>query len=145
MNDIGEFTLMVALATALYGTVAYVMAARGNRIDLYLSADKVPIITWVCVMISSIALWKAFFTNDFSLQYVYAYSNIELDYFYKFSSFWGGQGVASVLDSYFNKLHDRCSHSKSLKEFDSCALCDGGYSCNYMLFPFSSKFFHQSI
>ena len=91
MNDIGEFALMVALATSIYGTVAYVMAARGNRIDLYLSADKVPFITWGCVMISSIALWKAFFTNDFSLQYVYAYSNIELDYFYKFSSFWGGQ------------------------------------------------------
>ena len=91
MNDIGEFALMVALATSLYGTVAYVMAARGNRIDLYLSADKVPLITWACVMISSIALWKAFFTNDFSLQYVWAYSNIELDYFYKFSSFWGGQ------------------------------------------------------
>ena len=91
MNDIGEFALMVALATSLYGMVAYVMAARGNRIDLYLSADKTPVITWVCVMISSIALWKAFFTNDFSLQYVWAYSNIELDYFYKFSSFWGGQ------------------------------------------------------
>ena len=91
MNDIGEFTLMVALATSIYGTVAYVMAARGNRIDLYLSADKIPVITWGCVMISSIALWKAFFTNDFSLQYVWAYSNIELDYFYKFSSFWGGQ------------------------------------------------------
>jgi len=91
MNDIGEFTLMVALATSLYGTVAYVMAARGNRIDLYLSADKIPLITWGCVVISSIALWKAFFTNDFSLQYVWAYSNIELDYFYKFSSFWGGQ------------------------------------------------------
>ena len=91
MNDIGEFALMVALVTSLYGTVAYVMAARGNRIDLYLSADKVPLITWACVMISSIALWKAFFTNDFSLQYVWAYSNIELDYFYKFSSFWGGQ------------------------------------------------------
>ncbi len=91
MNDIGEFTLMVALATSLYGAVAYVMSARGNRIDLYLSADKIPLITWACVMISSIALWKALFANDFSLQYVYAYSNIELDYFYKFSSFWGGQ------------------------------------------------------
>ncbi len=61
MNDVGEFTLMVALATSLYGIVVYVMAARGNRIDLYLSADKVPLITWACVMISSIALWKAFF------------------------------------------------------------------------------------
>jgi cytochrome c-type biogenesis protein CcmF len=91
MNDIGEFTLMVALATSIYGTVAYVMAARGNRMDLYRSAGKVPVITWACVMVSSIALWNAHFTNDFSLQYVWAYSNIELDYFYKFSSFWGGQ------------------------------------------------------
>ena len=118
MNDIGEFTLMVALATSLYGTVAYVMAARGNRIDIYLSADKVPLITWACVMISSIALWKAFFTNDFSLQYVYAYSNIELDYFYKFSSFWGGQKGsllfwALILTSYMIVVHFQ-NRSKNL-------------------------------
>ena len=118
MNDIGEFTLMVALATSLYGAVAYVMAARGNRIDLYLSADKAPLITWACVMISSIALWKAFFTNDFSLQYVYAYSNIELDYFYKFSSFWGGQKGsllfwALVLTTYMVVVHFQ-NRSKSL-------------------------------
>jgi len=91
MNDIGEFTLLLALATALYGCVAYVMSARGNRIDLYLSADKTPIIVWACVVISSICLWRAFLTDDFSLQYVWAYSNRELDTFYKISSFWGGQ------------------------------------------------------
>ena len=118
MNDIGEFTLMIALATSLYGTVAYVMAARGNRIDLYLSADKAPLITWACIVISSIALWKAFFTNDFSLQYVYAYSNIELDYFYKFSSFWGGQKGsllfwALILTSYMMVVHIQ-NRSKNL-------------------------------
>jgi len=110
MNDIGEFTLMVALATSLYGTVAYVMAARGNRMDLYRSAGKAPVITWACVMVSSIALWNALFTNDFSLQYVWAYSNIELDYFYKFSSFWGGQKGsllfwALILTSYMTAVY----------------------------------------
>ena len=50
MNDIGEFTLLIALATAIYGCVAYIMAARGNRIDLYLSADKTPLIVWGCIM-----------------------------------------------------------------------------------------------
>ena len=91
MNDIGEFALLLALATALYGVVSYIMAFRSNRVDLFLSADKTPIIVWACVMVSSIALWRAFMADDFSLQYVAAYSNIELDFFYKFSSFWGGQ------------------------------------------------------
>jgi len=91
MNDLGEFALMVAFATALYGVVGYVMAVRGNRVDLYLSADKTPVIVWGCVVISSIALWYAFMTNDFSVEYVWAYSNRDLDVFYKFSSFWGGQ------------------------------------------------------
>ncbi len=91
MNDIGEFALLLALATALYGVVSYVMAFRSNRVDVYMSADKTPIIVWACIMVSSVALWKAFLTNDFSLQYVAAYSNIDLDFFYKFSSFWGGQ------------------------------------------------------
>jgi cytochrome c-type biogenesis protein CcmF len=91
MNEIGEFALLLALATALYGVVSYVMAFRSNRVDVFLSADKTPIIVWACVMVSSIVLWRAFMINDFSLQYVASYSNIELDPFYKFSSFWGGQ------------------------------------------------------
>jgi cytochrome c-type biogenesis protein CcmF len=91
MNDIGEFSLLVALATALYGCVSYIMAINGNRIDLYLSADKTPVIVFGCVFIASAALLKGFLTDDFSLQYVWAYSNRELDTFYKVSSFWGGQ------------------------------------------------------
>ena len=91
MNDLGEFSLMLALATALYGVVGYVMAIRSNRLDLYFSADRTPFIVWACVMVASIALWKAFLTDDFSLQYVWAYSNRDLDVFYKFAGFWGGQ------------------------------------------------------
>ncbi|MGP0629064.1 heme lyase CcmF/NrfE family subunit [Nitrospina sp. 32_T5] len=91
MNELGEFALMVALATALYGVVGYVMAFRNNRVDLYMSADKTPLIVWSCVAVASGSLWYAFLTNDFSVEYVWAYSNRELDIFYKFSSFWGGQ------------------------------------------------------
>ncbi len=110
MNDIGEFALLLALATALYGVVSYVMAFRSNRVDVYLSADKTPIIVWACVMVASIALWRAFFANDFSLEYVAAYSNIELDFFYKFSSFWGGQKGsllfwALILTTYMMVVH----------------------------------------
>ncbi len=91
MNDLGEFALLLALATSVYGVVGYVMAMRGNRIDLYLSADKTPFIVWGCVLVASICLWRAFFQDDFSLQYVWAYSNKDLDIFYKVASFWGGQ------------------------------------------------------
>ena len=110
MNDIGEFTLLIALATALYGCVSYVMAVRGNRIDLYLSADKTPVIVWVCVVISSAMLWRGFITNDFSLQYVWAYSNKELDTFYKLASFWGGQKGSLlfwtlILTTYMNVVY----------------------------------------
>lgn len=91
MNELGEFALRLALATSLYGVVSYVMAARRNRVDLYMSADKTPIIVWLSVAMASVALWRAFLTDDFSLQYVWAYSNRDLDVFYKISSFWGGQ------------------------------------------------------
>lgn len=91
MNEVGEFSLRLALATSIYGVVSYVMAARRNREDMYMSADKTPVIVWLSVVLSSIALWRAFLTNDFSLQYVAAYSNRDLDVFYKISSFWGGQ------------------------------------------------------
>lgn len=91
MNNIGEFSLLLALATAIYGVVGYVMAAKGNRVDIYLSAEKTPVIVWFCVTIASIALWKAFLTDDFSLEFVWAYSNKQQETFYKISSFWGGQ------------------------------------------------------
>jgi cytochrome c-type biogenesis protein CcmF len=91
MNEIGEFSLRLALATAIYGVVSYIMAARRNRVDLYMSANKTPILVWVCILVSSAALWRAFLTDDFSLQYVWAYSSRDLDNFYKISSFWGGQ------------------------------------------------------
>jgi cytochrome c-type biogenesis protein CcmF len=91
MNDIGEFALLLALATAIYGLISYVMAVKGNRVDLYFSADKTPVIVFGCVFVSSAVLLRAFMINDFSLQYVWAYSNIELETFYKISSFWGGQ------------------------------------------------------
>ena len=137
MNDIGEFTLLVALATAIYGCVAYVMAARGNRIDLYLSADKTPLIVWGCVMISSICLWRAFLVNDFSLQYVWAYSNIELDTFYKIASFWGGQkGFTFVLDATSHHLHSGGSLSEPQKKSSGCSLCDGRVADNNYFFSF---------
>ena len=44
MNNIGEFALLLALATAIYGVVSYVMAVKGNRVDLYFSADNTAII-----------------------------------------------------------------------------------------------------
>ena len=91
MNDIGEFALLLALATAVYGLVSYLMAVKGNRVDLYFSADKTPVLVFGCVLVSSAVLMRAFMINDFSLQYVWAYSNIELETFYKISSFWGGQ------------------------------------------------------
>jgi cytochrome c-type biogenesis protein CcmF len=91
MNEIGEFALMIALATSLYGCVTYVMAARGNRVDLYLSAEKIPFILCACVIVASAALLRGLLMDDFSLQYVWAYSNRDLDTFYKISSFWGGQ------------------------------------------------------
>ena len=91
MNEIGEFALAMALATTCYGLVSYYMSVKGNRIDLYLSADKTPIIVWAFVTIASVALLRAFFINDFSVEYVWAYSSRELDLFYKISSFWGGQ------------------------------------------------------
>ncbi len=91
MNALGEFALQLGLATSIYGIVCYLMAARGNRIDLYLSADKTPLVVWACVMMASIALWKAFLTDDFSVEYVWAYSNSQQNVFYKLASFWGGQ------------------------------------------------------
>ncbi len=110
MNDLGEFALQLAFATTLYGCVCYIMAARGNRIDLYLSADKTPLLVWGFVMVASICLWKAFLTNDFSVEYVWAYSNTQQNFFYKFASFWGGQKGSLlfwtlILTSYMAVVH----------------------------------------
>ena len=46
---------------------------------------------------ASIALLNALFTNDFSLEYVYGYTNRELGWVYRISAFWAGQKGSLLL------------------------------------------------
>src|SRR3954451_9389565 len=101
MPVFGSFTLVVALALALYsmvaGTAGVVLLRRGdpNRawaaLKLRETSRRAGIAIFAAVTAAAIALLHAALTNDFSVAYILHHSNRALPLPYKFASLWSGQ------------------------------------------------------
>ena len=64
---------------------------RMRRADLVASGERAMYASFAFVALSSIGLWTALITSDFSLRFVASYTSANLPTVYKFSAFWGGQ------------------------------------------------------
>ena len=64
---------------------------RMGRADLAASGERATYATFAFVVLSSIGLWSALLSSDFSLRYVASYTSANLPAVYKFAAFWGGQ------------------------------------------------------
>ncbi len=91
MTALGEFALWIALPIAIWGGVLAFLGGRWNRGDLVLSAERSVHAVFALTMIASIGIIVAFMTDDFQYWYIYNYSSLELDPFFKFSGLWAGQ------------------------------------------------------
>ncbi|MFL6300307.1 MAG: heme lyase CcmF/NrfE family subunit [Terriglobales bacterium] len=101
MPVFGSFTLVVALALALYsmvaGTAGVVLLRRGdpNRawaaLKLRETSRRAGIAIFAAVTAAAIALLYAAFTDDFSVAYILHHSNKALPGPYKFAALWSGQ------------------------------------------------------
>ncbi len=91
MNEIGEYALILALAMSLYATIAPWIGDKKGMPELVKSGEMALAAVFLMMTLASIALFHALFTNDFSLEYVYSYTNRELASIYRVSAFWAGQ------------------------------------------------------
>ena len=88
---IGELSLWVALLMATWSATVSFAGGRMGRADLAASGERATYATFAFVVLSSIGLWSALLSSDFSLRYVASYTSANLPAVYKFAAFWGGQ------------------------------------------------------
>src|SRR5208283_778095 len=111
MPEFGSFCLLLALILTLYNFVVGSFAlwgatpggvratgipkSRWNRLGE--TARRAGIASFVALCCAAFALVWAAFTNDFSVEYIRAHSNIALNPAYKFAALWSGQEGSLLL------------------------------------------------
>ncbi|MBI5177671.1 MAG: heme lyase CcmF/NrfE family subunit [Nitrospinae bacterium] len=97
MTGLGEISLSLSLIVALYAAaVSFIGGARNNQVMVQ-SAQNAFYALFALYTVASAALMYAFVTRDFSIEYVYNYSNRDLGMFYTVSAFWAGQKGSLLL------------------------------------------------
>ena len=91
MTILGEFALWIALPVAVWGMALGFMGGRTQRGDLVLSAERGIYAVFFLLILASLGVGAAFLGDKFEYWYVYAYSNRELEIFYKVTGLWAGQ------------------------------------------------------
>ena len=91
MTILGEFALWTALPIAAWGMVLGFMGGRSQRGDLALSAERGIYAVCFLLVLAALGVGASFLGDKFEYWYVYAYSNRELELFYKVTGLWAGQ------------------------------------------------------
>src|SRR5271169_6264097 len=97
MPQIGSFTLLLALALAVYSFVAGALALYRKDDRLGETARRAGIACWAAVTVAAFAWVMAAFGNDFSVAYILHHSNRDLPIAYKFAALWSGQEGSLLL------------------------------------------------
>ncbi|UCB43101.1 MAG: heme lyase CcmF/NrfE family subunit [Dehalococcoidales bacterium] len=90
MVNIGYITLILALITSIYSITAYVFGQRQNRTTLLESARNGLIATFGLVSMAVIILLHALVTHNFQIEYVSAYTSLDMSLPYLISALWAG-------------------------------------------------------
>lgn len=91
LADLGYFALLFAFLAAFY---AVIMAAYGNHVgkpSWVESARNAIIAIFFLVLLAATALILSLLNNDFSIEYVWRVSSIEMPTYLKVTALWGGQ------------------------------------------------------
>lgn len=87
---IGSQLLGFALPAAFFSAVLYGVGYRKAYPPLIRSAQRATVLTFILISLAAITLIAAFLNNDYSILYVYSYSNASLPFFYKITGLWAG-------------------------------------------------------
>lgn len=99
MAEFGSFALCLTWVLALGGTVAGVIfglnpASSSARNEIL---RRLTILVFVALGASIGSLGYSFVTNDYSIQYVWQYSNRDMPWIYKITAIWGGMDGSMLL------------------------------------------------
>lgn len=89
--DIGYIVLLIAFVTAVYALIAAWYGGHNKQVKWVESARNATIAIWPLVILASILLIFSLLRNDFSVEYVWQVSSIEMPTYLKVTALWGGQ------------------------------------------------------
>jgi cytochrome c-type biogenesis protein CcmF len=95
--ELGHFALMLALLVALVQGVLPLVGAQRNQPQLVALARPASTAAFLLLLSSFACLSWAFYTNDFSVEYVAQHSNTQLPTLYRLSAVWGGHEGSLLL------------------------------------------------
>ncbi|MBE0473387.1 heme lyase CcmF/NrfE family subunit [Rhodoferax sp.] len=95
--ELGHFALILALlVAAAFGTLSLAGGQQGRAEWMALARPGAQVL-WLLVGFSFLCLTYAFYTNDFSVQYVAQNSNTQLPVMYRIAAVWGGHEGSLLL------------------------------------------------
>lgn len=97
MAQLGNFTLALAWVLAFLGTITGIIAGKTGNWRLTAASRAMAISTLAAVVASFSALVYAFLSDDYTIQYVWQYSNHAMMSVYKVSAIWGGMDGSMLL------------------------------------------------
>jgi cytochrome c-type biogenesis protein CcmF len=95
--ELGHFALMLALLVALAQGVLPLLGAHRNQQQWIALARPATAAAFLLTLFSFLTLTWAFYTNDFSVEYVAQHSNTQLPTIYRISAVWGGHEGSLLL------------------------------------------------
>ncbi len=95
--EIGHFALIVSLAMAVLLSVLPLVGASRNNALLMNTARPLSWGMFLLLLVSFAVLLWAFYTNDFTLNYVASNSNSQLPWYYRLTAVWGAHEGSLLL------------------------------------------------
>lgn len=95
--EIGHFAVILALVIAFVQFILPLLGAHYNHNNWMAVAKPAALLQFQCLLIGFIALCYAFYSQDFSLNYVVQNSNSALPWYYRISAVWGAHEGSLLL------------------------------------------------
>ena len=116
MVEFGQFSLCLAWLLALGGVVGgALVGSRPVVVPARVEAlRRVTMLVAVTLGIALAALGYLFVTNDYSVQYVWQYSNRDMPWIYKITAIWGGMDGSMLLWCFLVAGFGACVAARSL-------------------------------
>ena len=102
--ELGHFALIIALVLALFLSVLPLIGTRLQQPRLILTARPLAWGVFTFILLAFVALLWAFYTNDFTVQYVAQNSNSRLPWYYRLTALWGAHEGSLLLWVFIQSL-----------------------------------------
>ncbi|MCB0353151.1 MAG: heme lyase CcmF/NrfE family subunit [Bdellovibrionales bacterium] len=101
MNSFGFVALSLAWLFALTGIASGLLGGRFGNTRTILVARNATFLVSICTFLAIFSLGYLFFVSDFSNQYVWQFSNLDMPDIYRVSAIWGGMDGSMLLWCFF--------------------------------------------